>query len=68
MEKKTLCCEACGASFVWSVAEQQHFARFGFQQPKRCHPCRRRRQEERDGRGGGTGVPLRITGSVTNRV
>jgi CxxC-x17-CxxC domain-containing protein len=41
---KTLPCAGCGASFVWSAAEQFFYAGRGLRhEPKRCAACRARR-------------------------
>jgi CxxC-x17-CxxC domain-containing protein len=42
---KTLTCEDCGTTFVFSAGEQEFFAQKGFQnEPRRCHDCRRTRR------------------------
>lgn len=53
MEDKKLVCEDCGQEFVFSGEEQEFYAMRGFQEPKRCKPCRARRKEQRGGRGFG---------------
>lgn len=53
MEDKTLVCDDCGEEFVFSADEQDFYASRGFQEPKRCKPCRSRRKEQRGGSGGG---------------
>ncbi len=53
-EDRTLVCGDCGEEFVFTADEQEFFAEKGFQEPKRCKPCRGRRKE-RGGGGGGFG-------------
>jgi CxxC-x17-CxxC domain-containing protein len=53
MEDKTLVCEDCGQEFLFSEKEQEFYAMRGFQEPKRCKPCRSRRKEQSGGRGFG---------------
>jgi CxxC-x17-CxxC domain-containing protein len=54
---KTLTCVACGAQWIWTVNEQEFYARKGLQhEPKRCMACRCERNNalaasrRRDGR------------------
>ena len=53
MEDKTLVCGDCGQEHVFSAEEQDFYASRGFQEPKRCKPCRDRRKEQRGGMGVG---------------
>jgi len=58
MSDKTLTCAECGEDFIFSDDEQQFFNERGFQEPKRCKPCREKRKRERGGSrgfGGGRG-------------
>ncbi|MFQ5751979.1 MAG: zinc-ribbon domain containing protein [bacterium] len=57
MSDKTLVCQECGQEFTFSADEQQFFNERGFQEPKRCKPCRdKRKRDRRGGRGfGGPG-------------
>jgi CxxC-x17-CxxC domain-containing protein len=55
---KSLTCRDCGASFTFTVGEQEFHAEKGFtNEPGRCPECRSRRRSERDGyrAGGGYG-------------
>ena len=54
---KTLSCRDCGASFVFTVGEQEFFASRGFtNEPSRCPDCRATRNRSRDdGFSGGGG-------------
>ncbi|RMD92748.1 MAG: cytochrome C551 [Calditrichaeota bacterium] len=47
MEDKMIICEDCGEEFTFSADEQQFYAERGFQQPKRCKPCREKRKRDR---------------------
>jgi CxxC-x17-CxxC domain-containing protein len=54
---KTLTCRDCGASFVFTVGEQEFFASRGFtNEPGRCPECRaaRNRNRTEGGYGGGS--------------
>lgn len=46
---KTLTCQDCGASFVFSADDQEFFATKGYSEPKRCPSCRQARKAERGG-------------------
>jgi CxxC-x17-CxxC domain-containing protein len=49
MEDKTLVCEDCGEEFTFSAEEQSFYMEKGFQEPKRCKPCRDKRKTARMG-------------------
>ena len=52
-ENKTLTCTDCGASFTFSVEEQEFYQSKGFtNEPKRCPSCRQAKKAERGGSGG----------------
>jgi CxxC-x17-CxxC domain-containing protein len=38
--EKTLTCQVCSDSFPFSVEEQLFYESKGFQEPKKCKPCR----------------------------
>ena len=51
-EDKSIECSDCGATFTFSVEEQEHFAAKGYtNDPKRCTTCREARKSERYGSG-----------------
>ena len=43
MEDKTITCINCGSNFVFTIAEQQRFAASGFDLPRRCKDCRKKK-------------------------
>jgi len=46
-EDKKLTCKECENTFVFSVSEQDFFARKGFvHEPARCPECRKKKREE----------------------
>lgn len=52
--EKTLTCCDCGASFPFTVEEQDFFQTKGYtNEPKRCPACREARKAERYGSSGG---------------
>jgi len=52
-EEKTLECQDCGATFTFSVEEQEFFASKGYtNEPGRCLPCREARKAQRNGYNG----------------
>ena len=52
-QEKSLQCADCGASFTFSVEEQEFFAKKGYtNEPKRCPSCRETRRGQRGGFGG----------------
>lgn len=55
LEDKTLTCADCGASFLFSVGEQEFHESRGFSEPRRCPDCRRARKNASGGGGGGGG-------------
>ena len=51
-EDKSLQCSDCGATFTFSVEEQEFFQSKGYtNEPKRCPECRQARKSERRGTG-----------------
>ena len=57
-EDRTLTCEDCGQSFIFSADDQSYHAEKGYtNEPKRCTSCRQNRRSQRysDGYGGGGG-------------
>jgi hypothetical protein len=40
MPDKVLKCVDCGSDFTFTGRDQEFFAKQGFQDPKRCKPCR----------------------------
>ncbi len=45
MQDKTLTCKDCGATFTFTVGEQQFYAEKGFtNEPARCPDCRKARK------------------------
>lgn len=59
MADKTISCQDCGKEFIFSEEEQNYYAEKGFQDPKRCKPCRmaRKRRTPRGGKRGGERGP-----------
>ncbi len=52
-EEKSLQCSDCGATFSFSVEEQEFFQSKGYvNEPKRCPECRQARKSERYGSSG----------------
>ena len=52
-EDKSIECSDCGATFTFSVEEQEFFASKGYtNEPKRCPACREARKSERYGNSG----------------
>ncbi len=55
-QDKSIQCSDCGATFTFSVEEQEFFASKGYtNEPKRCPSCREARKAERDGSSSGYG-------------
>jgi CxxC-x17-CxxC domain-containing protein len=54
-QEKTLTCSDCGATFTFSVEDQEFFQSKGYtNEPKRCPECRQARKTERYGSTGGS--------------
>lgn len=47
MADKTIQCTDCGTEVTITVGEQKFYADKGFQEPKRCKPCREKKKIER---------------------
>jgi hypothetical protein len=43
MEEKRIICTQCGNFFIFSIPQQQRFASLGFDAPKRCGECRKKK-------------------------
>ncbi len=53
---RTLTCQDCGTSFVFTAEDQAFHAEKGYQNdPKRCPSCRESRRSQRGGSRGGQG-------------
>jgi CxxC-x17-CxxC domain-containing protein len=52
MEDKQIACAACGTDFTFTAEEQDFFAQKGFQEPRKCKPCRAAAKASRGGGGG----------------
>ncbi len=47
MQDKTLTCKDCGATFTFTVGEQQFYAEKGFtNEPARCPECRKAKKAQ----------------------
>jgi CxxC-x17-CxxC domain-containing protein len=55
MEDKQLFCTTCGVEFTFTGAEQEFYLTKGFQEPKKCKPCRDAAKQSRGGGGGSRG-------------
>lgn len=51
LAERHLACNSCGTEFLFSVEEQEFFQSKGFQEPKRCKPCRSAAKQQRSGGG-----------------
>lgn len=54
-EERTINCTACGQDFAFSAEEQEFYQSKGFQEPRKCKPCRQAAKQNRGGGGGGYG-------------
>jgi len=43
MHEKRIICTQCGNPFIFTVPQQQRFASLGFDAPKRCEECRKKK-------------------------
>ena len=50
---KDITCTACGATFLFTEAEQDFYQTKGFSEPRKCKPCRDAAKMNRGGGGGG---------------
>jgi CxxC-x17-CxxC domain-containing protein len=51
MNDKQIICATCGADFIFTGEEQEFYFTKGFQEPKKCKPCR---DAAKQARGGGS--------------
>jgi CxxC-x17-CxxC domain-containing protein len=63
---KELICTACGGPFVFTEAEQEFYQSKGFNEPRKCKPCRDAAKQSRGGGGGrgGYGAPRQLYDAV----
>jgi CxxC-x17-CxxC domain-containing protein len=60
-QDKTITCSDCGATFTFSVKDQEFFQSKGFtNEPKRCPECRQSKKAERNGGGSNFGAPRQM--------
>src|SRR5687767_4904998 len=53
---RLIVCTSCGTEFPFSAEEQEFYSSKGFQEPKKCKPCRDAAKQNRGGGyGGGRG-------------
>lgn len=70
MEDKQLVCATCGTDFAFTGEEQEFYFSKGFQEPKKCKPCRDAAKQSRGGGGrsgggyGGGGAPRQLFDAV----
>ena len=65
MEDKQILCTSCGVEFTFTGAEQEFYFNKGFQEPKKCKPCRDAAKQSRGGGGGyGGGAPRQLYDAV----
>ncbi|HBP64183.1 MAG TPA: zinc-ribbon domain containing protein [Desulfosporosinus sp.] len=54
-EDKDLVCKDCGATFIFTIGEQEFYAEKGFEnEPQRCRECRNVRKTNRNSQEGRT--------------
>ena len=68
MEDKQLSCTTCGTEFAFTGEEQEFYFSKGFQEPKKCKPCRDAAKQSRGGGGrsggGFGGAPRQLYDAV----
>ena len=47
---KEIKCSECGEPFIWTAGEQRFYDKNGLHQPKRCKPCREKKNQRNDSR------------------
>jgi CxxC-x17-CxxC domain-containing protein len=52
MQTTEIICTTCGAPFSFSQEEREFYESKGFQQPRKCKPCRDAAKQQREGGGG----------------
>lgn len=51
MEDTTLTCSDCNEEFIFTGGEREFYEEKGYDNPKRCKPCRDKRKAEKGNRG-----------------
>lgn len=51
MPDKNLTCKDCGQGFVFAEKDQAFFQKQGYQEPKRCKPCREAKKQANKSQG-----------------
>lgn len=46
MEDQRIICTQCGNPFIFTVPQQQRFTSLGFDAPKRCEECRKKKVKD----------------------
>jgi len=46
MREKSIICTQCGKTFIFTVADQERFNSLGFNAPKRCGECRKKKMKD----------------------
>lgn len=49
MENRQINCIVCGTEFTFTVEEQEFFQSKGFQEPRKCKPCRQAAKAQKQG-------------------
>lgn len=52
---KEITCSSCGQPFIFTAEEQDFYQSKGFNEPRKCKPCRDVAKQSRNGGGGGGG-------------
>jgi CxxC-x17-CxxC domain-containing protein len=52
---RQITCQSCGTEFTFTEEEQEFYQSKGFQEPKKCKPCRDAAKQSRGGYGRGGG-------------
>ena len=52
MSDRQIACTACGSEFTFTAEEQEFYQGKGFQDPRKCKPCRAAAKQQRGGGGG----------------
>lgn len=53
LTEKQIQCTVCGSEFPFTVEEQEFYVSKGFQEPRKCKPCRDAAKQSRGGGGRG---------------
>ena len=60
MKNRTFICIQCGTEFGFTINEQRRYEKMGFDDPRRCPVCRKKKTKQTDDQNGPKSVDWRV--------